>query len=267
LLNGRPARHTGSVPEAVAIAEALVRRIASLPDFAMRVAVVRELLQSGVPEPTIDAVAIVCRVGEGRAPSWHEALDALIGAIQDLEPARRELLAQLARERGHDAALRLLTLRPSSLPGREVEERVPDYGVGRPLTRGERKSLARRPRRELIERALGDPDPEVIRTLLGNPRVTENDVVRLCARRPCPQAVLRAVADQHRWTERGRVRLALVRNPDTPLDVALRLVPLLLRQELRDAAQAADLGPALRAACADLLRTRPPSEEPDPTVH
>ena len=74
---------------------------------------------------------------------------------------------------------------------------IPDYGRGRPLTLGERKSLARRPDRAMLDRLLHDPHPDVIRRLLRNPRLTEDDVVRLAARRPGRPEVLvenRAVA-------------------------------------------------------------------------
>jgi hypothetical protein len=250
------------------LAEALVRRACRLPAFEMRVAIMREHVEDAPPEITIEVIAIICREGEARAREWHEALPALIAALADAPEGTRDTLATLARERGHDAALRLVRLRPEPARARDGEDRVPDYGAGRPLTLGERKSIARKPRRDLIERAINDPDPAVIRMLLRNPRVTENDVVRLCARRPCPPAVLRAASEARRWIDRPRVRIALVRNPDTPADVSLRLVPLLLRQELREVAQSVELPASVRVACAELLRTRPPSaDDPDPTVH
>lgn len=267
---GWPPRDTSTVPAAVfELAEALVRRACRVPAFEMRVAIMREHVEDAPPEITIEVIAIICREGEARAREWHEALPALIAALADAPEGTRDTLAALARERGHDAALRLVRLRPE--PAREArdgEDRIPDYGLGRPLTLGERKSIARQPRRERIERAINDPDPAVIRMLLRNPRLTEPDVVRLCARRPCPPAVLRAVSESRRWIDRPRVRISLVRNPDTPADVSLRLVPLLLRQELRDVAQAVELPASVRVACAELLRTRPPShEDPDPTMH
>ena len=54
---------------------------------------------------------------------------------------------------------------------------------GRPLTLGERKSLARTHDRSLIQRVVRDPHPDVIRILLDNPSLTEEDVGRVCAQR------------------------------------------------------------------------------------
>jgi hypothetical protein len=139
------------------------------------------------------------------------------------------------------------------------EDRVPDYGLGRPLTLGERKSLARKPSRESTERLLRDPHPDVIRMLLVNPKVTEDDVLVLAARRPCRPDVLTQIARSPRWAHRPRIRIALVLNPDTPLDVTAPLVALLVRQELRLVATSTTVAPAVRALCLEHLERRPPS--------
>src|SRR5688572_8898608 len=149
----------------------------------MRVAILREEVVQAAPEVSIDLMAILLRGAEARAEEYVEALPALMTALSSAAEGRREVFAQLARERGHDAVARMVRPSAAASPGAEPEARVPDYGKGRPLTLGERKSIARRPRRDLIERALGDPHPEVIRLLLQNPRLTEADVIRICARR------------------------------------------------------------------------------------
>jgi len=68
--------------------------------------------------------------------------------------------------------------------------------------------------------------------LLGNPRVTEAEVVKLAAsRRAGPQA-LESVAQDDRWIARYPVKLALANNPATPVRIALGLLPYLMRQDL-----------------------------------
>ncbi|MBI2897510.1 MAG: hypothetical protein HYY06_28385 [Deltaproteobacteria bacterium] len=249
------------------LAEAVVRRAAAVPELDMRAAILREEVLRGPPDEAVELITIICREAEARVPLYLDVLSALHAAIALAPEELRADLAALARARGHDAADRLLRLREGGADSRSGESRVPDYGAGRPLTLGERKSIARRPRRDLIERAIGDPHPDVIRLLLANPRLTETDVVRICARRPCPAEVLRSVA-RSRWSGRARVRSALVRNPSTPVDVAVPLVSLLLRQELREVAQSSELDPSVRAACAEVLRVkRPAREDDDPTVH
>ena len=113
-----------------------------------------------------------------------------------------------------------------------------------------------------MEKLLGDPHPAVIRTLLQNPKVVEDDVVRLAARRPNDPAVLAAVAGSPRWAHRVKVRMAIVLNPDAPPAVAIPLLALLVRPELKLVASTAGLTPALRAAAHDLLLRRPPTRTP-----
>ena len=147
----------------------------------------------------------------------------------------------------------------------ESTQRVPDFGRGRPLTLGERKSLARTHDRSLIQRVVRDPHPDVVRILLDNPSLTEEDVIRICAARPNDPNVLQTVHRNRRWVVRYRPRHAIVRNPDTPLDTALLLVPLLRKPELKEAATSSELAPALRLSCKTVLemrlqRPKPPND-------
>ena len=147
----------------------------------------------------------------------------------------------------------------------EDKRRIPDFGRGRPLTLGERKSLARTHDRSLIQRVVRDPHPDVVRILLNNPSLTEEDVIRICAARPNDPSVLQSVYRNRRWVVRYRPRNALLRNPDTPLDIALLLSPLLRRLELREAATSSELAPAVRLSCKTILemritRSQPPSD-------
>jgi hypothetical protein len=135
---------------------------------------------------------------------------------------------------------------------------VPDYGAGRELTLGERRSLARRPNRKSFDKLLADPHPQVIRLLLQNPKLTEDDVVRLVARRPARLGVLGEVARSLRWLSRSRVRLALLLNPGTPTELCMPLLPVCKRTELLEVVRATESCMVLRATAVELLERRPP---------
>ncbi len=207
---------------------------------------------------------VLCARAEQAEPTAREALVALVDALQD--PSLGTVVQRLREESvgvPHLSLERLVRQPLSIAPTREVpepdEDRIPDYGRGRVLTLGERKSLARKPDRQMTERLLRDPHPDVIRQLLSNPRLTEEDVLSLAARRPCRPDVLMQIARTPRWTHRPRIRMALVLNPDTPLDVTAPLVGLFVRQELRLVATSTTVAPALRALCLEHLERRPPS--------
>jgi hypothetical protein len=121
---------------------------------------------------------------------------------------------------------------------------------------GLRISLARQPGARVLERLLFDPDARVIQTILGNPRLTEAEVVKLAASRRATPEVLEIIAQDDRWIARYLVKVALVNNPATPLRVVLGMLPYLLQQDLRTLA-AGSSRPELRVRASSLLSRRP----------
>jgi len=75
-------------------------------------------------------------------------------------------------------------------------------------------------------------NPSVIREVLRNPRLTEELVVRIASRRPARPEPLVEIWRSQRWSSRPAVRRALVFNPYLPVEVGVRIVPLLTRVDL-----------------------------------
>lgn len=230
-------------------AETLQRRCASLRDLPLRLAFVRDWLRRAGPSLVVDVVSDLV----AGSPRDDVGLLLSLALCDESFGALRDEAARQAGERGLVVAAQLLARRPDEREG-PGELRVPDFGVGRPLTLGERKSLARRRDRNVLARVLRDPHPEVVRILLGNPALTEDDVVRLVARRPIDPRALLAVVHEPRWMVRPAVRRALVQNPWAPLDVALLLLPHLTGPELAELARSADLRGPLREMASVLRR-------------
>jgi hypothetical protein len=259
-------------------ADAIIRATLALADPPIRVAYLRDIV---LREP-IGALALaldhVCTRAEQAEERAREALVSLVDALRGTEPdlrARVQLLREEAAGESLLALERILRHPTSQGPHGSVHprdpnaEKVPDYGRGRPLTLGERKSLARRPSRDMLERLLNDPHPEVIRRLLVNPGLTEDDVIRLAAKRPCRGDVLAEITQSERWIHRSRVRLAIVLNPSTPVELAAPIVSLLVRQELKLVATSTQIAPSIRALCLEHLDRRPPVEgdaDDDPPI-
>jgi hypothetical protein len=254
---------------ASAHADSVVRTTCSIPEVVLRVAYMKDLLHARELGPLAATLDVVCARAEQADVDARETLIALTLAIQD--PACADVVQQLREEAigvPHLALERLVRQPVVTVPlPREVprpeEDRIPDYGRGRPLTLGERKSLARRPDRNMMERLLLDPHPDVIRQLLANPKLTEDDVLTLAARRPCRPDVLSEISRSPRWSTRPRIRVALVLNPDMPLDLAAPILGLLMRHELRLVATSPTVAPAVRALANEHLERRPPGEFPE----
>jgi hypothetical protein len=188
-------------------------------------------------------------------------------ALGDLPPPRLLQLARLAK--GHPMLQRMLPQPSESQPPTPIERvvlessrGVPKHPSGQLFTLGERKAMAAKPTREGLGMLLTDPHPAVIRRLLQNPRLTENDVVALAARRPNAPLVLRELALCTRFATSPRLRRALAANPSCPDDVAIRLTVLLGAADARFLLAREDLSPERREAAARVLETKHPSVTP-----
>jgi hypothetical protein len=81
---------------------------------------------------------------------------------------------------------------------------------------------------------LHDPSPRVMRALLGSCNMTEENVLIIANRRNLPADVLESIARDKRWAESYAVRLALARNPRSPLSVSLSVARFLRMFDLEE---------------------------------
>jgi len=229
-------------------------------------------------EPRMRALALVQALGEGDADAWVEAIAWIIARTHELDDvdaqaaleairqaaaedampyATRKRLYVAAVERGQHTIGRLfLSASPQAIHDTQLEKAMaPERALkpnGRPLTLGERKSLARTHDREQLLMLLRDPHPAVVAILLDNPHLTEPDVVRVAAMRPAVPASLATIAHHAKWSVRHAVKRALVLNPATPLADSIRLATTLRAAELRELAADPNLSDALRKHAAEM---------------
>lgn len=237
----------------------LRRVLLSLTDVTLRVSWLRAHLAELRDAEAAELLSALCEDGERADPEAREAL--LIVAMllaADGDSPFVERLRQHAEERRLLSLARLLRRGADGAYRSASEPPVPDYGAGRELTVGERRSLARSPNRKVLEKLLRDPHPLVLRQLLSNPRLTEDDIVRLAARRPLHAATVEVLAESPRWLRRPRVRLTLLLNPGTPAPVSMPLLAVCTRCELLEVVHGADTPLTLRGSAQELLDRSPP---------
>ncbi len=245
----------------------LLRRLKALPENAMRQRVVGEQLSRLSPAEVLEFLRALLRGADQRRVDHLIAREAVTGWIlaAQQEGPIYELLAEvyrLAREAGEQSVTHLLMMATPARGPVAPEQAPGDVDLGR-LPLGSRKFLARGHDRNRLERLLLDPDPAVVRNLLRNPNLLERDVLKLAARRPVRDEVLREV-HASRWGERYAIRLALVCNPYTPTDLVLKLLGFLLRHDLRMVANDGTLHPLVQAEARRQLQQRRPQTGPQP---
>ena len=197
----------------------------------------------GRAEPELAMFALVtwlCRGGE--TPLVIALRNA---AVLD---GRRRLLRVLQRDPAEESDPH------GGSPPHEVA--VPDYGMGRDLSLGERRAIARQPGPEMIKKLVRDPHPRVVRELLLNPHLTEEQVIQIGARRPAIRESLIELVLSPRWLAHPRVRLTIVLNPGSPIRVSAPLLPLCNREELRLIATSPNLPEPIREAAAQTRADR-----------
>ncbi len=239
----------------------LERVLLSLPDISLRVGWLSEQLAAWPVPHAAEQLDKLCEKAERSEPDAREAVMAV--ALLFVQLGESPLIGRLREEA---AGRRLLSLDrllrrgpiPPLFERRAGDLPVPDYGTGRELTVGERRSLARRPDRRAFDRLLSDPHPLVIRQLLENPMLTEEDLVRLATRRPARIEVMRELAQSPRWLSRPRVRMSILLNPGSPPEIAGPLLVLCTRSELSLVMESTDAPGVLRATARELRQRRPP---------
>lgn len=102
------------------------------------------------------------------------------------------------------------------------------------IPRGEKITLARRSSGRVAAALLVTEDLQLIRAALDNPFLTEGHLLKVLAFEDLPNVVVEVIAQHDRWSPRYHLRLALIRNPLTPLVRVLSFLPDLAVSDLRD---------------------------------
>jgi len=241
----------------------LVQKLKAIRDVKMRCASLAEYLERNPADEVVSVLSeVVSRVRE--YPDFRDAAEAVAATLIDSELVGYEVRSSLyaaAKQAGREEIAHLFfDASPVDADASEVEDKLSAERAvvpgGRPLTLGERKSLARVHQRELLEHVMRDLHPDVVTILLDNPHLTERDVLVIASRRPSPPASLAAVAASHRWRSRYAVKRALAMNPYTPTHLAMQLATALRPADLRALRDDPNLADALREQAGALLERR-----------
>lgn len=139
--------------------------------------------------------------------------------------------------------LSLLPLAPPDI--RRVAEEVILTRVPH-LPAGEKLTLARRGPSRVVGALLAEGHPQAIKLALANAFLTESQVLKVLAKPGVPERVVAAIAQHPKWSCQYNVRIALVRNPHTPVPSVLAFLPNLTLRDLKEIARLDTLAPHLR---------------------
>lgn len=125
----------------------------------------------------------------------------------------------------------LLPSTPQELKRRAEEQilaRLPQLPLGQKIT------LARRGSAHVAGALIAEGHAKVLQVALDNPFLTEAQLLKALSREKLPSGVPQRIAQHPKWSHIYNIRLALVRNPYTPLATILSFLPHLTLNDLKE---------------------------------
>jgi hypothetical protein len=186
-----------------------------------------------------EATEFIQQLIELSRQGWEPAgcvLDSCVSAL-GLEASRIPFASELRRLAQLQALANVADLFPEASAVSQMSQDAAARADASLFTEslGHLKTRARLTRdRDEMARMAAVSNAQVMRNLLQNPRMTEDVVVRIAARRPARPEPLLEIWRTPRWFSRHAVKRALVFNPYLPPQVAAKIVPLLTGSDWRE---------------------------------
>ncbi len=220
-----------AIEENPSLSSFAVRRVAEYRRHLVRVDDPLESKEQVAPDADGDAPAEVEAAGEGDDSVVAEVAAALAAAGTPMEQADIEAAIASDVEEGEEAELDV-----ASLTEAQIKALPP------PL----RQKLARGAGRSLRGILLRDPNPNVAVAVLGASAVTESEIEKVSASRTVCEEVLMKISQNREWIRKYSVMHNLVRNPRTPIPIAMRQIPRLSMRDLTQLTRDRNVADAVR---------------------
>jgi hypothetical protein len=141
---------------------------------------------------------------------------------------------------------------------RQHEERVSAVQMVYRMNAAQKVIAALKESREVRAILIRDPNRIVSSAVLGSPKLTEPEIESFAGMRGVSSEILRAIASNKDWTKRYGVVANLVRNPRSPLPVALNLIPRLNPRDLKTISVDRNVPEVIRKHAAKFIRGAQP---------
>ena len=204
------------------------------------------LKNPALPEP------IIARIG--RNSTWIKPYEVKAAIVLHHRAPRTLAMNLVTFLWWHDLAR--VAERPNLAPTlRRTAERILSIRA-QELAIGEKISLARIASRGVINVLRRDENPMIVRALLQNPRLREEDALAIAGGAGAPAPVLQTLAEDSRWSTRPALQKAIARNPVTPPAVALRIIQGLSTRDLKELSQTPRVPALIKVAAQRLIEAR-----------
>jgi hypothetical protein len=186
------------------------------------------------------------RIGEAGAPAAPPAPPLAAEPKPPAEPPPAEALAvpepvEEAPVSEDEYKVRVLTPEEQQHPEKvSVVQKIYRLGVI------DKMKLAITGSREERAILIRDPNRLVAAAVLGSPKISEPEIESISSMKSVSDQTLRTIGNHREWTKRYPVISNLVRNPRTPIGIALSLVPRLNPRDIKGVAVDRNVPEAVR---------------------
>lgn len=124
------------------------------------------------------------------------------------------------------------------------------------MSMAEKIKLAMIGNKEVRGILIRDPSKATQVAVVNNPRITETEIERIASSKTVEDEVIRLILNNREWLKAYAVKLALVKNPKTPVKAALRLVPHLRSKDLKEVARSKGISNVVVVGAKKVLHQR-----------
>jgi hypothetical protein len=163
-------------------------------------------------------------------PQMKEARVRIFGPEVAAKPVDRgPTAAEIMRE--------YLELADEAAPPMEEGKRLTLAQRVMKMTITEKIKLATVGNKEARGLLIRDTNKLVAVAVIRSPRITDGEVLRLASNRAAMDDVIRVIYSKREWVKVYAIKVALVKNPKTPLAISLRFLSTLRESEVKDLAR------------------------------
>jgi hypothetical protein len=101
------------------------------------------------------------------------------------------------------------------------------------MAEGEKITLARIASRPVIRSLRESKNPRVVEALLKNWRITEEDISTIARSEKTNPETLSAIARDEKWNKRFQIKMAIIKNKNSPIHYSLKSLEGLLKRDLK----------------------------------
>jgi hypothetical protein len=130
------------------------------------------------------------------------------------------------------------------------------YKIVKDMTMGQKIKLALSGNKSARELLVKDANKIISIAVLKNPRITEDEVLKVANTKGTPEDLLRQIARNREWVKSYSIKMGMISNPKTPLAISIKLMDSLYENDLQKIAKSKNVPSVLSSTARRKLESK-----------